>query len=156
MKNTENIIFEGYPKKMLCWNNNEMDAKEYIVVCELNPSCNKYKFVAVDPLTIGFASFKNAKDIPQSKSRTIEDGLEEGDIIIGSNGNERMVLGKCGKVYFTSNEYSFKVASTYHYTLLELIEYGYKLKPEASSNNTVEMTVAEVSKLVGKNVKIIE
>ena len=156
MKNTENIIFEGYPKKMLCWDNNEMNAKEYIVLCELNPSCNKYKFVAVDPLTIGFASFKNAKDIPQSKPRTIEDGLEEGDIIIDYNGNERMVLGKCGKVYFLSSINNFEKTGVIG-TLQGIIDLGYFLKSEASSNdNTVEMTVAEVSKLVGKNVKIIE
>ena len=91
------------------------------------------------------------------KNRTIEDGLEVNDIIFEANGIERKilaVLNEKNQVYSLSQCDEFTKASSI-FTLTELIDNDYKLKSKEDSN-TVEMTVEEISKQLGKNVKIIK
>lgn len=100
----------------------------------------------------------NAEPIfPVNKNRTIEDGLEVNDIIFEANGIERKilaVLNEKNQVYSLSQCDEFTKASSI-FTLTELIDNDYKLKSKEDSN-TVEMTVEEISKQLGKNVKIIK
>ena len=100
----------------------------------------------------------NAKSIfPVNKNRTIEDGLEVNDIIIDNDGDERKVLAVLNEenqVYVLSPFNQFAEAGSIH-TLSELMSDAYTLKPEEDSN-AVEMTVEEISKQLGKNVKIVK
>ena len=100
----------------------------------------------------------NAKPVfPVNKNRTIEDGLKVNDIIVDNDGDEckiLAVLNEENQVYALSaynNFLEFKDIQT----LKELIYNRYKLKSQVDSD-TVEMTVEEISKQLGKNVKIIK
>lgn len=80
------------------------------------------------------------------------DNLEVGTILVDKSGSERKVLGICGEVVFCSLYNDFDIAETY-YTAKELKKDGYKVKDQ---NEVKEMTVKEVSELVGQEVKIVE
>ena len=114
----------------------------------------QYSFKAIDEDGHVY-SFKNAKPLPESKPRTIKDGLIEGDIIYDGS-DSRKVLGIAGQVYFMSDSNNFKELNTCGFTLHELIESGYELQNENSEEDTEEMTLAEVCKTLGKNIKIIK
>lgn len=100
----------------------------------------------------------NAEPVfPINKNRTIEDGLEVNDIIIDNDENEckiLAVLNEENQVYILSQYDEFTKAGS-AFTLSELIDNGYKLKSKEDSN-IVEMTVEEISKQLGKNVKIVK
>ena len=100
----------------------------------------------------------NAKLVfPVNKNRTIEDGLEVNDIIIDNDGDEckiLAVLNKENQVYALSAYNNFSEFKDIQ-TLKELIYNRYTLKSQVDSN-IVEMTVEEISKQLGKNVKIIK
>ena len=165
------IKTEGYPKwiyiNQLC---RELDKR--IAIGEILSSKNRFIFIANDSenkfLTKGniFECYlseigidvPNAKPVfPVNKNRTIEDGLEVNDIIIDNDGDEckiLAVLNEENQVYALSafnNFLEFKDIQT----LKELIYNGYKLKSQVDSD-AVEMTVEEISKQLGKNVKIIK
>lgn len=61
--------------------------------------------------------------------RTIDD-LEEGDVVVDTDGCEQKVLGICGNVYFLSEENEFTKVDEYYYTTQELEDNGYTLKQE--------------------------
>jgi len=83
------------------------------------------------------------------------DTLQEGDVVIESdNGDDRVILGVCGKGYLLSVCESKEYAGGW-YTAKELEDNGYKVKGVEDEEET-PMTVEEVSKLVGKKVKIVE
>ena len=99
----------------------------------------------------------NAKLVfPVNKNRTIEDGLEVNDIIIDNHNYEKKVLAVLNeenRVYLLSALDDFNEAGD-AYTLSEIINcYNLKLKVDS---DTVEMTVEEISKQLGKNVKIVK
>ena len=100
----------------------------------------------------------NAEPVfPVNKNRSIEDGLEVNDIIIDTSDDERKVLAVLNeenRVYLLSISGDFNEAFG-AYTLTELINRCYNLKSQVDSN-TVEMTVEEISKQLGKNVKVIK
>ena len=100
----------------------------------------------------------NVKPIfPVNKNRTIEDGLEVNDIIIDYDGGEckiLAVLNKENQVYLLSQTDEF-TKSYDAFTLIELIDECYILKSQVNSD-AVEMTVEEISKQLGKNVKIVK
>ena len=100
----------------------------------------------------------NAEPVfPVNKNRTIEDGLEVNDIIIAPSDIEKKVLAVLNeenKVYLLSIPDHFNKASG-AYTLSELIDRCYKLKSQVNYD-AVEMTVEEISKQLGKNVKIVK
>ena len=168
---TNFIKTEGYPKwiyiNKLC---REVDKR--IAIGEIPNSKYRFIFIAYDSeekflsegnidecylSEIGI-DVPNAKPIfPVNKNRTIEDGLEVNDIIVDSCGQERKilaVLNEENKVYILSVLNTFDKAIG-AYTLTELINECYTLKSEEDSN-TVEMTVEEISKQLGKNVKVIK
>jgi len=87
--------------------------------------------------------------------RTIKDGLKKGDII-QNNTSTRTVLEVVGSIIFTSSTHS-GYSKGLIMTLRELIENGYTLVVEPIKLQSVkEMTIKEVSELVGETVKIIE
>ena len=165
------IKTEGYPKwiyiNRLC---REIDKR--IAIGEIPNSKNSFIFIAYDSeekfLSEGSISecylseigidVPNTKPIfPVNKNRTIEDGLEVNDIIIDTDNDERKVLAVLNeenKVYMLSMSNNFNNALN-AYTLTEITSDGYKLKMKEDSN-TVEMTVEEISKQLGKNVKIVK
>lgn len=146
------IITEGYPKVMLCWINDESKAKEYLVTCKVPDADDPYKIIN-DCGLIG--AFRYVKDLPNTKPRTIEDGLVEGNIIV-RNSDERLILGVCGKAIFPSRINDFTTACSDFYMLCELIEAGWKLKVSSQTESIPEMTMEEVCKALGKEVKIIK
>lgn len=165
------IKTEGYPKwiyiNKLC---REVDKR--IAIGEIPNSSYPFIFIAKESeyqFLKGNEIFQAllsdyGKGVPNAepvflvnKNRTIEDGLEVNDIIIDSDGFERKilaVLNEKNQVYALSQYNEFTKASSI-FTLSELINSDYKLKSQVDSN-TVEMTVEEISKQLGKNVKIVK
>ena len=165
------IKTEGYPKwiyiNKLC---REVDKR--IAIGEIPNSKNSFIFIAYD-FEEKFLSEGNIHecylseigiDVPNAKlvfsvnkNRTIEDGLEVNDIIVDNDGDEYKVLAVLNEenqVYVLSACNQFAEAGNIQ-TLTELIDNYYKLKSKEDSN-TVEMTVEEISKQLGKNVKIVK
>ena len=145
-------------RPMLCWDNEESGAEEYHVLAKVVEADSKYQFKVLHD-NGNVVGFKNAKEISKPKPRTIEDGLVEGDVIVNDN-YIRTILGVCGKVYLAS---SHNNPDYFHfgYTLVELIQHNYKLfvEPQVESaltSQVTEMTVAEISKALGKTVKVVE
>lgn len=97
----------------------------------------------------GKESVKNLQFHP----RTIDD-LEEGDVVVDTDGCEQKVLGICGNVYFLSEENEFTKVDEYYYTTQELEDNGYTLKQEEEKLEFREPTEAE-SKIIENPVLII-
>lgn len=86
-------------------------------------------------------------------SRTLDD-LEEGDVIVEDDGDETMILGVCGKVYFISLANDFNKADGSGWTLDELKADGYTLKQEEEEIvEMTELTLDEVAKQLNIPVK---
>ena len=67
---------------------------------------------------------------------------------------KRKVLGVCGEVYFMSSKNNFN-GSSYHTTLHEIIQDGYKLKQqEAEATAIPEYTMEELIEKMGHEFKI--
>ena len=164
------IKTEGYPKWIYVRSNcRECDKR--IAIGEILNSIDPFIFVAessTDDFLKGDKNFETylspfAKDVPNAepvfpvnKNRTIEDGLEVNDIIIDNHNYEKKVLAVLNeenKVYLLSALDDFNEAGD-AYTLSEIINcYNLKLKVDS---DTVEMTVEEISKQLGKTVKIVK
>ena len=81
--------------------------------------------------------------------------FKEGDIITDGE-EERKILGVCGEVYFVSFDVEFDRASDIlFYTEHELIKDGYEVVTK-DSKEVKEMTVAEISKELGREIKVIK
>ena len=164
------IKTEGYPKWMYVYPSCREEDKR-IVLCEIIKAEYPFRFVKkgdevrfLNKLEFGTDATIFVKDVPNvepvfpvNKNRTIEDGLEVNDIIIDTIDNEKKVLAVLNeenRVYLLSvlNEFDEAAGA---YTLSELINDCYKLKSQVDSD-TVEMTVEEISKQLGKNVKIVK
>ena len=165
------IKTEGYPKwiyiNKLC---REVDKR--IAIGEIPNAKNSFIFISFNSeenfLSEGNISecylseigidVPNTKPIfPVNKNRTIEDGLKVNDIIIDNYNDEKKVLAVLNeenKVYLLSVLNDFDESGSI-YTLSELINDCYKLKSQVDSD-AVEMTVEEISKQLGKNVKIVK
>ena len=87
----------------------------------------------------------------QPITKTLKD-LEYGDIVIDLYNNERKVLAVLNECYLLSFKNVFeKAAEEWHYKELEKLDYQIKGKSEPK-----EMTVAEISKELGYEIKIIK
>ena len=164
------IKTEGYPKWVYIRSScRECDKR--IAIGEILNSTDPFIFVSessTDDFLKGDKIFETylssfAKDVPNAKpvfpvnkNRTIEDGLEVNDIIIDNHNYEKKVLAVLNeenKVYLLSALDDFNEAGD-AYTLSEIINcYNLKLKVDS---DTVEMTVEEISKQLGKTVKIVK
>ena len=164
------IKTEGYPKWVYIRSScRECDKR--IAIGEILNSTDPFIFVSessTDDFLKGYKIFETylssfAKDVPNAepvfpvnKNRTIEDGLEVNDIIIDNHNYEKKVLAVLNeenKVYLLSALDDFNEAGD-AYTLSEIINcYNLKLKVDS---DTVEMTVEEISKQLGKTVKIVK
>ena len=165
------IKTEGYPKwiyiSKLC---REVDKR--IAIGEIPNAKNSFIFISYGSeekflsegkihecylSEIGIDVSNENPILPINKNRTIEDGLEVNDIIVDNDGDEckiLAVLNEENQVYALSaynNFLEFKDIQT----LKELIYNRYKLKSQVDSD-TVEMTVEEISKQLGKNIKIVK
>jgi len=150
----------GYPeielimKEMWAWNYEEKKAIKQFVIYEKKQ--DDYPFLCIDK-DGDFDCFVNVKPIEEPKPRTIQDGLKYGDIIVNEDGR-RKVLAVIDEVIIISYSDNFHETASF-YTLRELIQIGYKLEQELqpeSEETVFEMTVAEISEALGKNVKIIK
>lgn len=150
MKNTEKVIFEGYPKRMMVWDNGMREVRERIVLCYVNREKCPYKTVNDEG---AIASWQYAKDIAPEKPRTIKDGLEQGDVIVFPDGEKAKILGVCGDAFFRSSAGDFDTASSVH-TLKELILDGWKLESELTDQEPalVELTIQDISEGKGAGV----
>jgi len=77
--------------------------------------------------------------------------FKEGDIVTDGH-DKRKILGVCGEVYFVSRINEFNEASDLIFTGYDLIENNYKLEGEKAK----EMTVAEISEELGRDIKVIK
>ena len=78
--------------------------------------------------------------------------FKEGDIVTDGD-DKRKILGVCGEVYFLSNYNDFNKVSGTFFTEHELLEDNYKLEREKEYE---EMTVAEISEELGRDIKVIK
>lgn len=78
--------------------------------------------------------------------------LEVGDVIVDEEGDEKMVLGVCEKAYLMSVWNNFDSYGQGH-TAEELEKNNYKVKGQEETE-TEEMTMAELCKELGREVKI--
>ena len=168
---TNFIKTEGYPKWMYI-NPSCRECDKRIAIGAIPNSSHPFIFIAKESesqFLKGGEIFQallsdygkdvlNAEPVfPVNKNRTIEDGLEVNDIIVDNDGDEckiLAVLNEENQVYALSaynNFLEFKDIQT----LKELIYNRYKLKSQVDSD-AVEMTVEEISKQLGKNVKIVK
>ena len=164
------IKTEGYPKWMYVYPSCREEDKR-IVLCEITKAefpflfvkkCDEVRFLNKTEFDTDATKF--VKDLPYAepvfpvnKNRTIEDGLEVNDIIIDSHNDEKKVLAVLNeenRVYLISvlNEFDEAAGA---YTLSEIINGRFELKQQVDSD-AVEMTVEEISKQLGKNVKIVK
>jgi len=163
MKDTKNIKFSGYPKLMRVWDEDVSNSKIVYVLAERLDDHHQFPFIAID-ISGESNSYSNAEDIEEpeerkfNKQRTIKDGLEFGDIIKNNNsGYINKVLGICNDAIFLSLNGDLDNISDNIYTLQELIKCGYEIETkEQIKNDVIQMTVSEVSKLVGCKVEIVE
>ena len=164
------IKTEGYPKWVYVRSSCQ-ECDKRIAIGEILNSTDPFIFVSessTDDFLKGDKIFETylssfAKDVPNTKpvfpvnkNRTIEDGLEVNDIIIDNHNYEKKVLAVLNeenRVYLLSALDDFNEAGD-AYTLSEIINcYNLKLKVDS---DTVEMTVEEISKQLGKTVKIVK
>lgn len=142
------LKFESIMKPMIVWGSNEADAHEvFIIIKHLDG--RQFPWV-----TTGGINWKNAKPVPQTKPRTIEDGLVKGDIIV-QDSNEAVVLAVLENLVFRSMFDDNKVASNTVYTHEELIKLGFKLKQPESTESTekpINLTFKDISE--GKGVGV--
>ena len=168
---TNFIVTEGYPKWVYI-NPSCRECDKRIAIGEIPNSSHPFIFIAKESesqFLKGGEIFQAllsdyGKDVPNAepvflvnKNRTIEDGLEVNDIIIDAGDCEKKVLAVLNE---ENRVYLLSVLDDFHeaagaYTLSELINNCYKLKSQVDSD-AVEMTVEEISKQLGKNVKIVK
>ena len=80
---------------------------------------------------------------------------EIGDKYTSGLGNSRFVLGVAGRAIFISSV-NDKDSFGYGTTKEELVERGYTVVRDEPNEETAEMTLEEIEKLVGKKVKIVD
>ena len=80
------------------------------------------------------------------------DNLEVGDVLVREDGNEQTVLGICDKVYFLSQINKPEKVTVFICTIEEIKEM-FTLK---SSEEVEELTIAEISKRLGKTIKVVK
>ena len=124
---------------------------ERIVLCVVMNDKFPYKTLREDNCEI--ASWQHARYIAPEKPRTIEDGLEQGDVIVSPNGDKSKILGVCGDALIRSFIGDFDTACNI-YTLKELIRKGWKLESESTTEEPalVELTIQDISEGKGAGV----
>ena len=165
------IKTEGYPKWVYV-RSSCLECDKRIAIGEILNSTDSFIFVSessTDDFLKGDKIFETylssfAKDVPNAepvfpvnKNRTIEDGLEVNDIIIDSHNYEKKVLAVLNeenRVYLLSALDKFDEVGD-AYTLSEITNCCFKLKQQVNSD-AIEMTVEEISKQLGKTVKIVK
>jgi hypothetical protein len=150
MKNTEKVIFEGYPKRMMVWNDGGTEY-ERIVLCCVPRLGRKYLAITDDGIPAGWHF---AKDIAPEKPRTIEDGLVQGDVIVNAKGYKVEILGIAGEAIFTSFSDDLGRACQTIETKANLIKKGWKLELESTAQEPalVELTIQDISEGKGAGV----
>lgn len=142
-------------REMIVWDNNESLTHRMFVMYKIKGGGTTYPYKCVD--ADGCTNdYKNSKEIEPTttKVRTIEDGLNYGDIIIDSNSNKRKILAVINDIIIPSLSNEFNKASG-TYTLLELINDDYKLYQEPAVQHK-EVTLEEAKELLNaQGVKII-
>ena len=80
---------------------------------------------------------------------------KEEDILINDIGQERKILGVCGKIYFLSDITNFTRVGSY-WTIEQINTFEYKLKKDLPE---IKVTIEEIAKLKGvvpSQINIIE
>lgn len=98
--------------------------------------------------------YRNIKFTDLGQPRTIENGLKEGDVLINPpSSTSHHIIGVTGNIVFSKTYIDGSVHTT---ELRTLIKNGWKLALPEITSEKVNMTVAEVEKLVGKAVNIVK
>lgn len=79
--------------------------------------------------------------------------LEVGDKLIDGEGRERMILAHIGLIFFVSYKNEFTKVSSF-LTKEELIKEGYSIKQEQPVEEVEELTMEELCRELGREVKI--
>lgn len=119
------------------------------------------KILCVDDIDntyqLGCGCWFNELDLEAVPEEKVWEALQVNDVLIDRNGDERDVLGVCGRVIF----YTSYLAQDNFYkgdVKEHLRSIGWKIKHNTPTEEVVEMTVEEATKklgeLLGKEVKI--
>jgi hypothetical protein len=141
------------------------DAKIYIDKENTNKAyiCQNIKDGDISPDKLGYKYSWAILDLNYLKMNDISDlkhavkdlyHLEAGDLIKCDDGSKAKILGVCGEVIFRSNTYDYSYFS--EITTAKRLEEKCWQVVQDKEEEVKEMTVEEVSKLVGKKVKIVE
>lgn len=106
----------------------------------------------IDPNQIGFYGNVIYRIKPSDKPRTIEDGLEVGDIIVAGDAVYKYrIMGVCGEIVFISmhNNHKLYYKPT---TMQRILEGNWKLECSETLSSEVEVTIEEIAKLKGVDV----
>lgn len=155
MKNTEEVIFEGYPKRMIVWTNDGR-AHERIVLCCVPRYGHPYLTITDDGIK---GSWQHARDITPEKPRIIKDGLQQGDVIVNRRSKKVKIMGVVGEAIFTSASNDWDFVCPDIETINKLISKGWTLESESTAQEPafVELTTQDISegKGVGVDPKLI-
>lgn len=138
-------------EKMLCWDDNESESEEALVLAKTTECQSVFAFKAIDSEG-HVTTYKNAKPITSTKQRTIEDGLKVDDVI-ENDFYKRKILAICGNIIIPSVNNDFNIASD-NFTLDELIYREYKLKQpqEEPVEQITELSFKDISEGKGKGI----
>ena len=101
---------------------------------------------------------KEFEDSDVTDLRSVEKSFDcpkIGDEYKSRNGESQFVLGVAGRVIFLSSAKD-KDSFDCIYTKEKLIKHGYIIVQDEPNEETAEMTLEEIEKLVGKKVKIVD
>lgn len=145
-------VKKGHENK--CYHFNGDITSKFIKIINTKYDCYYYDILNKEKHKIGYCtSCFIDSDLEPIEEKTLYD-LEDGDIIIHNDGYERMVLGVHSLIYHLSVKNDFS-RSVIDMTPQELENEGYTIKGQEKKEVT-EVTMEEVCKKFGKNVKIKE
>lgn len=150
-----NVNLKGYPKEMMCWDEDESSATKRLVICKDLDDDDYYPYKTITN------KFTNAKDIVP-EVRTIKDGLVKGDEITNMVDNEyvqRLIVGVCDDVVFCRNNKRVYYEGSDPYqvgvfvdSIQELIALGYEIVQPEPKDEIVRLTHKDISEGKGKGV----
>lgn len=123
---------------------------EFIKITGVNQFTYDYDILDKDLKKIGYCSCCLKDEHLEPYEKTWET-LQEGDVVIDSQGAEQTVLGVCGKVIMLSCV-GYPMEFDSGYTGIDLTKIGYTIKD--AKPIIEELTVEEICKELGREVKI--
>ncbi len=150
------MIFKDYeldttncPRLIKCWDDNEAQAQERLLLgMWTDKKDGETRFFTIDE----DGDSEDFKHIKELKPRSLVDHtVHNGDILVDSEGRERLVFVAFPKVLLISVIDDFKEADD-PFTHEELVEDGWSIKGQANESKIVELTIQDISDGKGQGI----